>query len=115
MNQLPNAPQTLGWEPLDSRHILACPRVAVESVLHLMPEKYILAIREYAPSECCHSVINLEVEAWYSGPDDEAKGVPDLYKFYCKECDRCHVRFCIGGNHPTDPAKLDKRPFWEVR
>ena len=108
-----NAPQTLAWEPLDSLHVLACPRIAVDRVLHLLPAKYIEALQN-APEPCCREVPNLEIEAWYSGPADEAKGVPDIYKFHCT-CGRCHVRFCVGGNHPTDPTKLDKRPFWEVR
>lgn len=116
MNQvLRNTPQTLAYVPLDALHILACPRIAVSKVQHLLPEKYILAIQQNAPSECCHAVSNLEIEAWYSCEAEKARGAPDIYKFYCAECDRCHVRFCVGGNHPTDPEKKDRRPFWEVR
>lgn len=111
---LRNTPQTLAYVPLDAPHILACPRIAVSKVRHLLPAKYIEALQN-APSECCHAVPNLEIEAWYSGPAEQAKGTPDIYKFYCATCDRCHVRFCVGGNHPTDPTKLDKRPFWEIR
>lgn len=114
MSQILNAPQTLAWEPLDSLHILACPRVAVSKVQHLLPEKYIAAMQN-APEACCREVPNLEIEAWYSCPQEQAKGVPDIYKFYCASCDRCHVRFCAGGNHPTDPTKKDKRPYWEIR
>lgn len=110
-----NAPQTLAWEPVDSEHILACPRVPVPDVLHLLPERYILSIQENAPNACCHEVSALEIEAWFSNGVERDKGVPDLYKIYCKTCDRCHARFCIGGNHPTDKSLQDQRPYWEVR
>lgn len=110
-----NTPQTLAYVPLDALHILACPRVPVQSVRHLIPDRYLLAIQQQAPNECCHDVNTLDIEAWYSKPEDQAKGVPDVYKFYCNTCERCHVRFCAGGNHPTDPTKQDRRPFWEVR
>jgi hypothetical protein len=109
-----NQPRTLAWQPLDSLHVLACPRVSVASVQHLLPAKYIEAMQN-APEPCCREVPNLDIEAWYSGPADQAKGVPDIYKIHCKTCERCHVRFCVGGNHPTDPTKKDKRPFWERR
>lgn len=115
MSDIRNAPQTLGWEPLDSEHILACPRVPVPSVLHLLPERYIFAIQQNAPNACCHQTESLEVDAWYSTAAEQAKKTPDLYKFYCTSCERVHARFCVGGNHPTDPMKQDKRPFWEVR
>lgn len=114
MNQIRNTPQTLAWEPLDSEHILACPRVAVAKVQHLLPEKYIEALQN-APEPCCREVPNLDIEAWYSKAVEQARGAPDVYKFHCNRCGRCHARFCIGGNHPTDPTKLDKRPFWEIR
>jgi hypothetical protein len=112
---LRNTPQTLAWEPLDSEHVLACPRVAVSKVLRLLPERYITAMQENAPEPCCREVPNLDIEAWFSRATEQARGVPDLYKFHCNTCGRCHARFCMGGNHPTDPTKLDKRPFWEVR
>lgn len=118
-----NNPQTLAWEPLDSLHILACSRVALNTVLSIVPEKYYRAIAENAPRPCCHSTGNLDIEAWYSCPDEQAKGKPDIYKFYCNECDACHVRFCIGGDHvdavkhtpETRPDLFDIRPFWEIR
>lgn len=115
MNQRSNAPQTLAWQPLDSEQILACPRVPVWSVLQILPEKYILAIQQNAPNACCHEVATMDVEAWFSSPAEKAKGTPDVYKFYCKTCERCHVRFCLGGNHPVDPDRKDIRPFWEAR
>lgn len=118
-----NNPQTLAWEPLDSLHILACSRIALEKVFHAVPEKYWRAIAENAPNACCGTVSSLDIEAWYSCPDEQAKGKPDIYKLYCRECDRCHVRFCIGGNHPlatpdnivTHPHYHDFRPFWDAR
>lgn len=110
-----NTPQTLGYVPLDALHSLACVRVHVPKVMHLLPAKYIAAIQQNAPRECCHDVQNLDVEAWYSCDTEKAKGVPDIYKFYCASCDAVHARFCVGGNHPTDPSKKDMRPFWEIR
>lgn len=117
-----NTPQTLAYVPLDALHILACPRVSVPSVLHLLPAKYIAAMQT-TPNACCHDVNNLDIEAWWSCPDEKNKGTPDIYKFYCKTCDCCHVRFCVGGDHPdaknhtpqTRPELFDVRPFWEVR
>ena len=109
-----NAPQTLGWEPLDSEHILACPKVPVADVLHVLPDRYVEGFRNH-PSACCKEVPNLSIEAWWSTAGEKAKGTPDLYKFYCSVCNACHVRFCVGGNHPTDPNLKDFRPYWEVR
>ena len=115
MNELTrNTPQTLAWEPLDSLHSIACPRAAVTSKLQILPDKYVENFQNH-PNACCKEATNLDVEAWYSCDAEKAKGIPDIYKFYCNTCDACHVRFCIGGNHPTDPTKLDVRPFWEVR
>lgn len=109
-----NAPQTLGWEPLDSQHILACERVRVPDVLHILPERYVAGFQNH-PRPCCKDAANLQVEAWWSTAREKAKGTPDIYKFFCNTCNACHVRFCVGGNHPTDPTKLDIRPFWEIR
>lgn len=116
-------PRTLAYEPPDSLHILACSRVALETILDIVPEKYYKAIADNAPNACCGTVKNLDIEAWYSCPTERDKGQPDIYKFYCNECNRCHVRFCIGGNHPlatpenieTHPHYHDFRPFWEIR
>lgn len=109
-----NVPQTLAWEPLDSEHILACPRVPVTGVLHLLPARYVEGFQNH-PNPCCKDATKLDAEAWWSCAAEKTKGTPDLYKFHCNECGACHVRFCVGGNHPTDPTKLDIRPFWEVR
>lgn len=109
-----NTPQTLAWEPLDSPHILACQRVPVTGVMHILPQRYIDGWQSH-PSQCCKDANNLDIDAWWSNEAEKAKGTPDIYKFYCRACNACHVRFCVGGNHPTDPTKLDIRPFWEVR
>jgi hypothetical protein len=120
-----NAPQTLAWEPLDSLHILACSRIAVASVLNLIvphKQKWLDQLAE-APNECCRSHANIDIEAWYSTPAEKAKGQPDIYKFYCNECGDCHVKFCVGGNHPLSkhftpaqrPELFDIRPMWEAR
>lgn len=119
MSQLRNTPQTLAYEPLDSQHILACPRVPVQSVQHLLPIKYLTAIAIHAARDCCRHPENHDIEAWFSKAAEQAKGTPDIYKFYCKTCEAeglpaCHVRFCLGGDHPTDPVKKDQRPFWDV-
>lgn len=114
MTERSNAPQSLAWEPLDSQHILACPRSPVTGLLHALPDRYVEGFQNH-PNACCKEAANLEAEAWWSCEAEKAKGTPDIYKFHCSECGDCHVRFCVGGNHPTDPAKLDIRPFWEVR
>lgn len=112
--RLSNYPQGLGWEPLDSEHIQACQRVPVTDVLHILPDRYVEGFQRH-PSACCKEATNLNIEAWWSTAGEKAKGTPDIYKFFCKTCNACHVRFCVGGNHPTDPTKKDFRPFWEVR
>jgi len=113
-NRGSNAPHGLAWEPLDSEHILACPRTSVVSVFHLLPDRYVAGFQNH-PMPCCKEATNLDIEAWWTNAAEKAKGTPDLYKFHCNECGVCHARLCVGGNHPTDPTKLDLRPFWEVR
>lgn len=118
-----NVPQGLAHEPPGSLHILACPRIALRVVLPLFPERYIVGQQTNPPHACCRNIDNIDVEAWYSCPEDEARHRPDIYKFYCNECMRCHVRFCVGGNHPDAkkytvrerPDLYDSRPFWQVR
>jgi hypothetical protein len=124
-HNLSNAPKTLAWEPLDSPHILACPRIAVARVKHLMSGK-LKWFEQFATNEkiaeCCRNMDAHDIEAWYSGPADRDKGIPDIYKIYCS-CGRCHVKFCVGGNHPDAvnyskterPELYDLRPFWDVR
>jgi hypothetical protein len=96
-------------------HHQACQRVPVQKVFHLLPAKYIEALEQNQQiAACCRHPENHEIEALYSSDADRDKGVPDIYIFHCT-CGRKHRRFCIGGDHPADPTKLDKRPFWEVR
>ncbi len=124
-----NAPRTLAWEPLDSLHILACQRIAVHKAVirgYLRGKmKWISQLENNEKiAECCRNPIaNADIEAWYSCADDQRKGIPDIYKFHCRECERAHVYFCVGGNHPlarkysvTERPELhERRPFWEVR
>lgn len=112
-----NAPRTLAWEPLDSLHILACPRLPLEKVLRMAPSarRFFEKLELHAPNECCKQVPNIEIEAWYSSPDDAAKGIPDIYKLHCS-CGCCHVSFCVGGSKdPVTKEITHPRPFWEVR
>lgn len=120
-----NAPKTLAWEPLDSQHILACKRVAVAKVKHLLKGKakwFTQFSENMKISKCCRNMDAHEIEAWYSCPADRDKGVPDIYKIYCS-CGKCHVKFCVGGNHPDHrkftkherPDLYDLRPFWDIR
>ena len=77
-------------------------------------------------ASCCRHPENHEIEAWYSSDEDKAKGVPDIYIFFCT-CGRAHRRFCVGGN-PLNPdgsinyaalaksgREEERRPFWEAR
>lgn len=132
-----NAPKTLGWEPLDSQHILACPRVSVAKAVQRGWLRHKLKwLKQFETNtnpkvrNCCRNPVeNMDVEAWYSSPEDERKGVPDIYKFICRECTTddgwptTHVKFCVGGNHPAGkkyapqerPDLYDIRPKWEIR
>lgn len=132
-----NHPRTLAWEPLDSEHILACKRVPYEQVRSLVERcnkgKWIAQMEQHAKFDCCRDPANLDIEAWFSNADEQVKGIPDLYKIYCKVCETehqqdsdrgyCHVKFCAGGNHwlaskfpPQERPDLhDQRPFWDVR
>lgn len=124
-----NAPKTLAWEPLDSLHVLACPRMSVEKAVkrgYLAGKgKWLRQLEtNHLIAACCRNPVkNADIEAWYSCPDDAEKKTPDIYKFYCRECERAHVFFCVGGNHPLAkkftvqerPELFDRRPFWEVR
>lgn len=112
-----NQPRTLAWEPLDSEHILACPRIPLERALRLCPsvQRFHDKVVANAPNECCHQVANIEIEAWYSCETDRQKGIPDIYKLHCS-CGRCHVSFCVGGSKDPATKKITHpRPFWEVR
>lgn len=122
-NSTHNAPRTLAWEPLDSLHILACERTPVAKVMHLLQGK-MKWFEQFATNdqiaECCRDMTKHDIEAWYSQQSEKDKGIPDIYKIYCS-CGRCHVKFCVGGNHPLSrkfskqerPDLYDRRPFWE--
>lgn len=134
MHQLRNTPQTLAYEPLDSQHTLACPRIDVRKAVargylrHKM--KWIDQLEQNQQiRHCCRNPLdNADIEAWYSCDTDKKLGVPDIYKFYCRVCEAneipaCHVKFCVGGHHPLSanytpqerPDLFELRPFWEVR
>jgi hypothetical protein len=112
-----NQPRTLAWEPLDSQHILACPRLPLDNIMRSHPSarRFFAKLELHAPNECCRTSSNIEIEAWYSCPDDQARGIPDIYKLHCS-CGRCHVSFCVGGSRdPVTKEITHPRPFWEVR
>jgi len=123
-----NQPKNLAEEPLDSTHILACPRVDYMSVKDRVEDagkgKWMAKLQVVSPLSCCRDPANYDIEAWYSSPADRDLGVPDLYKFYCRVCEKrvadgvpdergvihdgcCKAAWCIGG--------LDYRPMWEAR
>lgn len=128
-----NHPRTLAWEPLDSEHVLACPRVPYADVQARVERagkgKWLEHIRRNAKHDCCRDPANLDIEAWLSKPSEVA---PDVYKFYCKVCEAahrsgedrgyCHVMFCVGGTHPLAlhglvnrserPDLFEIRPHW---
>ena len=120
-----NTPQTLEYVPLDATHILACARTAVRKIWQILPPKYLKALEDNEEiAECCRNPKeHADIEAWWSDEKEKEKGTPDIYKFYCNSCERVHVRFCLGGNHPESknyshherPELFDHRPFWEVR
>jgi len=47
-------------------------------------------------ASCCRHPENHEIGAFYSSDEDQAKGVPDIYIFFCT-CGRMHRKFCVGG------------------
>ncbi|MEN6644290.1 MAG: hypothetical protein ABFE08_17765 [Armatimonadia bacterium] len=134
---LTNQPRTLAWEPLDSAHVLACPRVPYLSVRGIIENagkaKWLIGIQQKAKHDCCRKTDNLDIEAWYSNAEQRDKGTPDIYKFYCKVCEQhpdaggdrgyCHVQFCVGGTHPLGflhginarSDLFDIRPKWSAR
>ena len=126
-NQPPES-RTLAYEPPDSLHILACARIAVKRIRNVLWGKQkwfeqFATNKEPGFKDCCRDMNAHDIEAWYSCPADEAKGRPDIYKIYCNTCGRCHVKFCVGGDHPLAkkfdrqerPDLYDLRPFWDVR
>lgn len=130
-----NRPLSIADEPLDSEHILACPRVPYTTQQKLVEEcgraRWFESFKT-RPFDCCKNPENVDIEAWWTKPLEKEKGPPDLYKFHCRVCEQFFMEgvtrpgrerpagfsfgfFCVGGNHPTDPTKLDLRPFWETR
>jgi len=86
--------------------------------MYKLPVKYLEALEQNQQiATCCRHPEDHQIEAWYSGPDVEAAGAPDIYKFICT-CGRVHVRFCLGGDHPLlklhpqNKAYRDIRPRW---
>ena len=130
-NRPPDETRTLAYLPPDAPHVLACKRVPVRNIMHLLKGK-MKWLEQFEQNQkiktCCRHPENHDIEAWYSSAEDRAKGIPDVYKFYCKTCEAngdpaCHVKFCVGGNHPLSrkhtkeerPDLYDLRPFWDVR
>lgn len=129
-----NRPQSLAYLPLDAQHELACPRISVKKAVE---RGYLAGKMKWVEQQeqnqkirsCCRNPTdNADIEAWYSSPQEKAKGVPDVYKIICRDCttdgmETTHVKFCVGGNHPLTaqyslqerPELYDRRPFWEIR
>jgi hypothetical protein len=111
-------------------HILACPRVKARLIQSLMPPKWFAMLEQNQQlASCCRHPEDHDIEAWYSSPDDAAKGIPDIYIFHCT-CGRQHRRFIVGGKHGFKTGLLGEiekdadgkpihytelRPKWEVR
>lgn len=143
MADLINRPLSLADEPLDSLHILACPRVPYTSVQGLIENcgkgEWFAKFQE-RPFDCCKDPANVDIEAWFSFDGEKAKGTPDIYKLHCRECEKAFlageirpgrdrpagfslVAFCVGGSHPDArkfspserPELHDQRPFWTSR
>ena len=64
-----NTPQTLAWEPLDSEHILACPRVPVRNVAHILTGKQ-KWFTQFAQNE---RVEKVQLSATLGGADSQVK------------------------------------------
>lgn len=108
-----NHPQTLAWEPLDSLHILACPRTPVARVRAIVPDYWLEWLSEHAPNQCCKNSEAMDIEAWWTQQSVKDASDPDLYKFYCAECSRCHVRACIDPLDALGRPVKRPRPKWE--
>jgi hypothetical protein len=81
-----------------------------------LPIRWIEALEQNQQiASCCRHPENHEIAAYYSSAEDEAKGIPDIYIFFCT-CGRAHRRFCIGGSKdPVTKEVTHPRPFWEIR
>lgn len=98
-------------------HIIACPRVPVSKCPARIPpwmyERNLEQNQQIA--SCCRHPENHDIAAYYSSPEDQTKGVPDVYVFFCT-CGREHPVFMVGGSRdPVTKQHTHRRPFWEVR
>lgn len=98
-------------------HIVACKRVPVSKCPARIPswmyEKNLEHNQQVA--SCCRKPENHDIAAFYSSPEDQAKGVPDVYVFYCV-CGREHAVFMLGGSqNPVTKEHTHRRPFWDIR
>lgn len=131
-----NNNETLAYIPPGSPHEIACKRVPILDVWHLLGPKIKWFEQligkppwqdKKAPNLCCHKPSNLEIEAWYTTPEwKEANGVPNLYKIYCRHCMACHAKFCVDGdiwaiekdgsrvraNRKSHPHMFERNPVW---
>jgi hypothetical protein len=97
----------------DEHLIEACARIPVARCPVRVPVKWIEALEHNQQiSSCCRHPENHDISAWYSSPEDAAKGIPDIYIFHCT-CGRSHRRFCVGGSNRETGEGM--RIAWEVR
>jgi hypothetical protein len=101
---------SIGRQPgdrLDEDNVLACQRVPVRQVIHLLPGKYLRALEQNQNiKSCCRHPENHTIDARYTSPKQAATGVPDIIVFYCA-CGCIHRRPMFGTG--------DVRPKWDVR
>lgn len=97
-------------------HHQACPRYPVAKIMHLLPIRFIEALEQNQQiASCCRHPENHDIEALYSSEEDRDRRIPDIYIFHCT-CGKKHRRFMVGGSAGSGPsAKVETRPFWEVR
>ena len=81
---------------------LVMQRVPVKSVIHILPEAFLLPMENnQLLRSCCRHPENHSIEGWKSHPREPA---PDIYIFYCDCCNREQRIFCVG--------ETDLRPIW---
>lgn len=95
---------------------VACSRQPVSRVLKIpaikdriqgMIDSPTLAYNQQLNHCCRNPEEHGDIVACYSNPEEQAKGMPDIYIFICNDCGRSHPRLCCGVGDP--------RPVWEVR
>jgi len=90
-----NEPPITNWP--DTHLIEACVRVAVRDCPARIPPRFLTDLENNEKlATCCRTPADHDISAWYSCPDDQAKGVPDVYVLHCT-CGRVHRRFMLGG------------------